>query len=232
MSVASTTKFAIQVLYNGLTEVIEVNLHQRVTAVLEHAVNAFHITQNRHLLSLFREDGSEVSDQQSVADAGLQPGERLALRPSAVKGGGTVIDIAAGALAKTFNIFATCGRGSRECVAFWVGLVGETRIDEALHPQHRSSRMSYAVDGDWMNRLWFRLANEGRRIHAQVHTHPSSAFHSESDDDGAVGVHAGFLSIVLPSFGSARSLAGARAYKMTATGWVEVAIESAVRTLS
>lgn len=87
MSVEAIAKFTIEVLYNGLTEPIDVNVHQPVRAVLEHAENAFHITQNRHLLSLFREDGSEVSDHQSVAEAALWPGERLALRPSAVKGG-------------------------------------------------------------------------------------------------------------------------------------------------
>lgn len=145
------------------------------------------------------------------------------------EGRATLIYIEADALAKTFDIFATCGRACRECVVFWVGPAGKIRVDEAIHPYHRSSRMSYAVDGAWMNRFWFRLADQGRRIHVQVHTHPDSAFHSESDDDGAVGVHNGFVSIVVPSFGTARSLTGARAYELAPTGWVEVAIEVTVK---
>ena len=87
MSVSAPSKFSIVVIYNGLTETIQVESHQSVTAVLAHAEDSFHITQNRHLLSLFREDGTEVGEQQSVADAGLRALERLALRPSAVKGG-------------------------------------------------------------------------------------------------------------------------------------------------
>lgn len=87
MNTTVAAQFQVQVLYNGLSEAVKVEAHQKVSAVLEHAENAFHITQNRHLLALFRENGSEVSEQQSVQDAGLKPNEHLALRPSAVKGG-------------------------------------------------------------------------------------------------------------------------------------------------
>jgi hypothetical protein len=87
MSVTAAAKFTIQVLYNGLTETLSVVSREQITAVLNRAANAFHITQNRHLLSLFLPDGSEVRDQQSVEDAGLRPGALIALRPSAVKGG-------------------------------------------------------------------------------------------------------------------------------------------------
>ncbi len=85
--VATARKFEIRVVYNGITEPLHVESHQQVNAVREHAVHLFHITQNPHLLSLFREDGTEVPDNQSVVEAGIRPGELLALRPSAVKGG-------------------------------------------------------------------------------------------------------------------------------------------------
>jgi hypothetical protein len=80
-------KFQIDVLYNGITEVLDIEPHEQVTAVLNRAENIFHITQNRHLLSLFRADGTEIADQQSVRDARLTPNETIALRPSTVKGG-------------------------------------------------------------------------------------------------------------------------------------------------
>jgi len=51
-------------------------------------MNTFHITQNRHILALFRPDGTEIPEGQSVTEAGIVPGELLGLRPSAVKGGG------------------------------------------------------------------------------------------------------------------------------------------------
>jgi len=87
MPAITATKIIIRVTYNGITETMEVEPHEQVTAVLERAENRFHITQNRHLFALFRQDGTEVSEQQSVIDAGLRDGEVLALRPSAVKGG-------------------------------------------------------------------------------------------------------------------------------------------------
>lgn len=87
MSTVVEKGFEVEVVYNGVTKPLAVETHQQVTAVLQHAVHLFGITQNPHLLSLFREDGSEVADNQSVAAAGLKPGELLALRPSAVKGG-------------------------------------------------------------------------------------------------------------------------------------------------
>ena len=86
-TVAVEKRYEILVVYNGVTKSITVEPHQQVEAVLKHAINLFNITQNAHLLSLFREDGSVVLENQSVADAGLKPGELLALRPNAVKGG-------------------------------------------------------------------------------------------------------------------------------------------------
>jgi hypothetical protein len=80
-------KFEVQVVYNGITKPVIVNLHQQVTAVVQHAAQLFGITQNVHLLSLFKDDGSEIADNQSVAAAGIKPCDLLALRPSTVKGG-------------------------------------------------------------------------------------------------------------------------------------------------
>ncbi len=87
MQTQVVTQIAIHVTYNGVTESLDVQQHERVIAVIERAANAFHIRENRHLLALFRQDGTEVNDQQSVLDAGLRAGEVLALRPSRVKGG-------------------------------------------------------------------------------------------------------------------------------------------------
>jgi len=58
-----------------------------VRAILEHAIKAFGITQQPHLLSLFTEAGVELDDNLSAEKAGVKPGEKLLLRPGAVKGG-------------------------------------------------------------------------------------------------------------------------------------------------
>ena len=81
------TKTEIQVAYNGISREIEVQPESRVQALLKRVIELFGISGQPHLLSLFREDGTKVEEDQSVADAGLVAGVRLFLRPDAVKGG-------------------------------------------------------------------------------------------------------------------------------------------------
>ena len=83
----ATKQFETVVIYNGLEKSVTVNADQAVQAVLEHAIKAFGITQNAHLLSLFNEAGAELPGNTSVHDAGIVKGDKLLLRPSAVKGG-------------------------------------------------------------------------------------------------------------------------------------------------
>jgi hypothetical protein len=87
MTAPAVTKITIQVLYNGVIQPLDVESHQQATAVLNRAEDLFHITQNRHLLSLFLPNGAEVPDHQSVEAAGIKAGDVIALRPGAVKGG-------------------------------------------------------------------------------------------------------------------------------------------------
>ncbi len=88
MSTAAVgNKFDVQITYGGLTKSLAVEPHQEMTAVVNQAAHLFGITQNVHLLALFREDGSEIAINQSATAAGLKSGELLALRPSAVRGG-------------------------------------------------------------------------------------------------------------------------------------------------
>ena len=87
MSVITEKKFAVQVVYNGVTRPLQVEPDERVTALLQQAIAAFGITQQPHLLSLFRQDGTLVPENESVERAGVRPDEVLLLRPNAVKGG-------------------------------------------------------------------------------------------------------------------------------------------------
>ena len=80
-------KIEVEVVYNGVTKPLAIEPHQQMTAVVEQAAHFFGITQAVHLLALFKPDGTEIAVNQSVADAGIKPGELLALRPSAVRGG-------------------------------------------------------------------------------------------------------------------------------------------------
>jgi hypothetical protein len=86
MNVITEKKFAVQVVYNGATKPPQVELEERVTALLQQVIAAFGVTQQPHLLSLFRQDGTLVPENESVERAGVRPDEVLLLRPNAVKG--------------------------------------------------------------------------------------------------------------------------------------------------
>lgn len=78
---------AVVVLYNGVDKTIRYEPNEQVEALLNKAEDAFGITTNRHLMSLYNEAGQELSDSSSVEAAGVRPGDQLVLRQSVVKGG-------------------------------------------------------------------------------------------------------------------------------------------------
>lgn len=211
-------KFAVQVVYNGVTKPLEVQPEERVTALLQRAIAIFNITQNPHLLSLYTENGSLVPENQSVEGAGLKPDEVLLLRPNAVKGG-ALLDVATGIVEQTFHILRKCGRGKHECTAYWTGPPSNKIIDGVEHPVHTSSAFAYEVDSNWLTEFWRRLARLGRSIKVQVHTHPGAAFHSSTDDNWPIVSQPGFVSIVIPQFAFGEpSLEGAWVGRLDRTG--------------
>jgi Ubiquitin family len=84
---AGSKKQTVTVVFNGLEKALEFQPNQQVKALLEHAMNEFGVQANRHIMSLFTEEGAELQDHESVKDAGVKDGDTLVLRPSEVKGG-------------------------------------------------------------------------------------------------------------------------------------------------
>jgi hypothetical protein len=81
-------KFKIVISFNGVDKSFEVEPHQAMQAVLEHALNEFGITSNRHVMALFFDDNREITDlAKSVADTGIVAGTKLILRQSAILAG-------------------------------------------------------------------------------------------------------------------------------------------------
>jgi len=102
---------------------------------------------------------------------------------------------------QTFRTFRQCGRAECECVVYWTGPVSDNLVNDQEHPLHLRSPFGYQVDEKWLTKFWTRLAEEKRSIKAQIHTHPSIAFHSSTDDQWPIVSQPGFLSIVIPDFG-------------------------------
>jgi uncharacterized protein DUF2604 len=200
MSVMVEKKFVVEIVYNGVTKSVQVEPEQQVTALLQKAITTFGITQQPHLLSLFRQDGSVVPENESVEQAGIKPGEILLLRPNAVKGGGGLLRLSQGIVPATFHILRECGHGECECAVFWTGPSQEELVDGFEHPIHKRSPFGYDVDSNWLTEFWKRLAASGRSVKVQVHTHPGHAFHSATDDEWPIVSQAGFVSIVIPNF--------------------------------
>src|SRR5260370_11990337 len=100
-------KFAVEIIYNGITKKLEVVGEEQVAAMLQKAIAEFHITQNPHLLSLYRQDGSLVPETESVERAGIRPREALLLRPNAVKGGKGLLPLSSDTVPTTFSTFPT-----------------------------------------------------------------------------------------------------------------------------
>lgn len=114
--------------------------------------------------------------------------------------------------------------GERKCeeFAFWSGHVIEGRIGivtRVFQPHTNQTRASVTVDDDAQLLAMTDIVHANDElVLCQLHTHPGDAFHSTTDDHGAVTDEIGFLSIVLPGFG-ADGLAPAEIYRRTVSGW-------------
>lgn len=76
----------VTVTFNGADREITYNPSAPVQVLLNHAKQAFGV-QSNHLLSLFTDNGTELPDNESAADAGIVSGALLVLRQSTVRGG-------------------------------------------------------------------------------------------------------------------------------------------------
>lgn len=80
-------RFEIFIIHNGVRKSFYLTLQELVSAILTAAIKAFGISQAPHLLGLFSEAGVELNDRKTVSQSDIKPGEKLLLRPSAVRAG-------------------------------------------------------------------------------------------------------------------------------------------------
>lgn len=133
--------------------------------------------------------------------------------------------VAGDLLGESYAAFRSCGRGERECVVLWTGPLNRPDlVDGVVHPVHRAGRGGYELDVPWLKRFWRQLRDEQRSVRVQVHTHPSEAFHSHTDDAFPMIQTRGFLSLVIPHFGLGEpTLAGVALYELEDGGrWHEL----------
>ncbi|MBA3242579.1 MAG: Mov34/MPN/PAD-1 family protein [Acidobacteria bacterium] len=125
---------------------------------------------------------------------------------------------------------ASVGRQGHEGFALWVGVLeGEIfHVRRTVIPAQRGLRFEQGVcvrvDGDELHRINVYLYQEGLRLMAQIHSHPTEAYHSETDDTYPIATTLGSLSLVVPDFArDPFSLARCAVYRLLPPAeWVEL----------
>jgi JAB domain-containing protein similar to deubiquitination enzymes len=101
---------------------------------------------------------------------------------------------------------AAVGRKGLEGMAFWVGTHQNEifEVRETIIPQQRGTRTAHGlavtVAGEELHRLNLWLFRNKLRLIAQIHSHPTDAYHSDTDDQYAIATTVGCLSLVVPNF--------------------------------
>ena len=118
------------------------------------------------------------------------------------------------------------GRDGNERFVLWSGVISdEYFIVRTMHvPKQTAYRLSSGlcvrVDGDELHRLNIWLYENGELLGVQVHSHPTEAYHSDTDDTYPMVTTLGGLSLVVPDFGRFGVRGRDTAlYRLARTGW-------------
>ena len=144
------------------------------------------------------------------------------------------ISIDPAVIATTLRVLQHFGAHGCEGLVLWIGEVTQRQahITRALVPDQRPIKsedgVGYFVDGAALFELNRELANTGLRLIAQVHSHPSEAYHSRADDRYAIVTADGGLSLVVPNFGRAPAdPTSCAVYRLSNGSWLELPTDQA-----
>jgi hypothetical protein len=122
------------------------------------------------------------------------------------------------------------GRDRFELFVLWTGCIKgpNFEVEHAYVPDQRSYRedgdLMVHVEGPALFELNRWLYERKQLLGAQVHTHPTTAYHSDVDNEFPIMTTIGGLSIVLPNFGDGGLLAhGVVAFRLSQAGWIQLA---------
>ncbi|PLX96370.1 MAG: hypothetical protein C0621_01905 [Desulfuromonas sp.] len=132
-------------------------------------------------------------------------------------------------LVETNEILKKYGNNGFEGLVLWFGTVtkGSAFIEEIFTPPQKSIKseygVGYLVSGETLFSINKYLHKTGLRLVAQVHSHPSRAYHSETDDRLAVATKEGSFSLVVPDFATGpANLHRWAVYQLRRGQWEEV----------
>jgi hypothetical protein len=111
-------------------------------------------------------------------------------------------------LDETLGVLAAAGRSGHEAFVVWGGMLATDgcRLDvtTTMVPEQTAYRtpdgLLVTVEGAALFRINRELFERGELLAAQVHSHPTDAFHSDTDDHNPLVTLIGSLSLVIPDF--------------------------------
>lgn len=118
------------------------------------------------------------------------------------------------------------GQKQCECFVLWSGVREEDVFQvRTLHlPRQTAYRfedgLCVRVDGTELHRLNVWLFDHEEELAIQIHSHPTEAYHSETDDAFPIVTTRGALSLVVPDFARVGLHGyGVAGYRLTHNGW-------------
>ena len=146
--------------------------------------------------------------------------------------------VAAEIVEKTHEAVRRAGADGYELFVLWTGIAeADVFVVRTPHvPAQTSYRLDSGlcvrVDGDELHRLNCWLYNTGEELAVQIHSHPTRAYHSDTDDAYPIVTQVGGLSIVLPDFGvHGFAGPGVAIYRLTTAGWHRLPGRAATRLI-
>lgn len=143
-----------------------------------------------------------------------------------------VFRVPAGIVGQTQRALAKAGADGYEAFVLWSGLrhqeVFEIRTPHL--PRQRSYKtedgLLVRIGGDALDKLNRWLYDHGEELAAQVHAHPTDAFHSTVDDEYPIVTALGGLSVVAADFATSGVLTRDTAiFRLGAAGWTPVPLD-------
>lgn len=138
--------------------------------------------------------------------------------------------VPAAVIRDTDDQLRAAGRSRSECFVLWSGVRDHDSfyVRTGHVPRQTGYRFSdglcVRVEGDELHRLNVWLFEHHELLAVQVHSHPTEAYHSETDDTYPIVTVRGGLSLVVPDFGRAGLRGkGVASYRLGISGWDELA---------
>lgn len=127
---------------------------------------------------------------------------------------------------RTHSHLFKVGLTGLEGMALWVGTQDDTvfRVRDVIVPHQQGIRsdhgLAVTVSGPELHRINIHLYQSQLRLLAQIHSHPTHAYHSEMDNEYAIATTLGAFSLVVPDFArDPFSIERCAVYRLTPSAW-------------